>query len=84
MNLAHCLDILRQRLMCDADIGVFGSYWVQNATRPRPFVDFNTKHVCRNFDPIRAWGEERQIPEEVPDDFMEEPGEGVNILQGFP
>jgi Mycotoxin biosynthesis protein UstYa len=70
--------------MCDTDIGVFGSYWVQNGTHLRPFVDFNTKHVCRKFEPIRAWAEERQIPEEVPDDFMQKPGAGVNILDDFP
>ncbi len=84
VHIAHCLDILRQRLMCSTDIGVFGSNWVQNGTHLRPFVDFNTKHVCRNFDPIRAWAEERQIPEEVSDDFMEEPGEDVSILDDFP
>jgi Mycotoxin biosynthesis protein UstYa len=84
MHLAHCLDILRQRLMCDTDIGVFGSYWVQNGTHLRPFVDFNTKHVCRNFNPIRLWAKERQMPEHEPDDFMEEPGADVNILQEFP
>jgi Mycotoxin biosynthesis protein UstYa len=81
---AHCLDILRQRLMCSTDIGVFGSYWVQNGTHLRPFVDFNTEHVCQNFDAIRAWAEERQIPNVVPDDFMEEPGTDVKILDEFP
>jgi hypothetical protein len=40
--------------------------------------------VCRNFDAIRAWVEERQIPEDVPEDFIEEPGEGVNVLNEFP
>src|SRR2546421_10265969 len=29
MCLAHCLDILRQRLMCSVDIGVFGAVWVR-------------------------------------------------------
>jgi hypothetical protein len=66
------------------DIGVFGAVWVHNATHLRPFVDFNTKHVCRNFNAIRAWAEERQIPEVVPEDLIEEPGEGVKILDEFP
>ena len=82
--LAHCLDILRQRLMCSVDIGVFGAVWVQNGTHRRSFVDFNTKHVCRNFDAIRDWAAERQIPEVVPGGFLEQPGEGVTILDEFP
>lgn len=70
--------------MCSMDIGVFGSYWVQNGTHQRPFVDFNTKHVCRNFDAIRDWAEERQIPEVEPEGFLEQPGVDVNILDEFP
>jgi hypothetical protein len=70
--------------MCTVDIGVFGSVWVQNSTHLRPFVDFNTKHMCRNFDAVRHWAEERQIPEHVPRDFMEEPGEEVRVLDEFP
>ena len=84
VDLAHCLDILRQRLMCTMDIGVFGKVWVRNGTLLRPFVDLNTKHVCRNFDSIRAWAEERQISKDVPEDFIEKPVEGVNILSGIP
>ena len=70
--------------MCAVDIGVFGSYWVQNGTHLRPFVDFNTQHKCRNYDDVRKWGEVRQIPEKEPKDFMEEPGPEVNILSEFP
>lgn len=70
--------------MCSMDFGVFGSVWVRNNTHLRPFVDFNTEHVCRNFDDIRAWAEVRQIPEDPPDDFIEEPGEDVKILDEFP
>jgi hypothetical protein len=70
--------------MCSMDIGVFGSYWVQNGTHLRPFVDFNTKHVCRNFEAIRDWAKVRQIREDSPADLMEEPGEDVKILDEFP
>jgi hypothetical protein len=66
--------------MCTMDIGVFGSVWV-NATSPHPFVDFNTKHVCRNFEAIRSWAERNQIPEDGPEDYLEIPvaGDGVKI-----
>ena len=42
--LGHCLDILRQQLMCSADFGVFGQLWIKDVG---PFVDFNTKHKCK-------------------------------------
>jgi hypothetical protein len=28
-----------------------------------PFVDFNTKHKCKNFEDIRAWAEMHQMTE---------------------
>jgi hypothetical protein len=38
-----------------------------------------------NFDQIREWAQKRQIPEEVPPDFMEDPElEGREILEEFP
>jgi hypothetical protein len=66
--------------MCTMDIGVFGSVWV-NATSPNTFVDFNTKHVCRNFEAIRSWAERNQIPEDAPEDYLEIPvaGDGVRV-----
>jgi hypothetical protein len=70
--------------MCDVDIGVFGSVWV-NQTHPRPFVDFNTKHVCRNFDDIRTWVKNAQVPEGKLAEFMEEePGEEVKVWDEAP
>jgi hypothetical protein len=59
------------------DVGVFGSVWL-NETRLRTWVDFNTKHVCRDFDAIRAWAERNQIPEDE-ENILEPPGEGVRI-----
>jgi len=80
---AHCLDFLRQRLMCDVDIGVFGAVWY-NASDPRPFVDFNTKHVCKNFDDVRNWATVHQSAEDLPDDYWEDPGPDVIIRPDIP
>ncbi|EPE30042.1 hypothetical protein GLAREA_13090 [Glarea lozoyensis ATCC 20868] len=62
LHFGHCLDILRQQLMCSAGVGVFGQYWI--ADPPGPFVDFNTKHKCKNFGAIREWAEKNQVTEE--------------------
>ena len=72
-HVSHCLDFLRQRLLCDLDIGTFGPLWVKHPT-PRPWVDFNTRHTCKNFDAIRRWAEARQIPEESLGNWWEWPG----------
>jgi hypothetical protein len=85
---AHCLDILRQQLMCTADVGVFGQVWYRAAPEdvPSAFVDFNTNHKCRNYEDIRKWAEERQLPEDkdAPEDFLMPPGPGMRIRVGVP
>ncbi|KAF1952071.1 hypothetical protein CC80DRAFT_508414 [Byssothecium circinans] len=65
-HVTHCLDILRQQLMCVTDIGVLGQVWWQpdNQDYPEPFVDFNTKHRCRDFEAIRKWAKAHQLPPE--------------------
>ncbi|RMZ74940.1 hypothetical protein DV737_g5605, partial [Chaetothyriales sp. CBS 132003] len=77
--VSHCLDIIRQQLMCTVDVGVLGQVW-WNRTGPEAYVDFNTKHTCRNFEAIRGWAEKHQLPEDVPDDFLEPPKAGDTVL----
>ncbi|KAG9571559.1 hypothetical protein KCU79_g1, partial [Aureobasidium melanogenum] len=75
-SVTHCLDILRQQLMCTVDIGVLGQVWWQSNTMayPEAYVDFNTRHICRNFEDIRIWAENHQVPAEPLPDFLEPPG----------
>jgi hypothetical protein len=82
---AHCLDILRQQLMCT--VGVLGQVWYQpEGKSPEAFVDFNTVHKCRNFDAIRDWAEKNQLPDvsDIPADFLEQPKEGDRIWHEVP
>jgi len=58
--------------MCNVDRGVLGRVW-WGPCDPQPFVDFNTKHRCKNYDAIRKWAEEQQLPEDVPEGFYEPP-----------
>ena len=51
--LDHCIELLRQNLMCAADTGVVTAAWVAGYKYAYP--DFNTVHQCRNFDKIRQW-----------------------------
>ena len=65
--------------MCTVDIGVLGQVW----TRPeesKASVDFNTRHMSRDFKTVGRWAEERQMPEIVPDDdWLQPPEEGIGI-----
>lgn len=57
---AHCLDTLRQVLMCNVDTGVLGQVWYGEG-HPEAFPDFNTKHTCKNYKDIRIWAEKNQV-----------------------
>jgi len=83
VHVTHCLDILRQQLMCTVDTGVLGQVWV-SPSKPTTFVDFNTAHMCKNYDAIRQWAEERQLPEQSPNDFLEPPKAGDRIYAEIP
>ncbi|GLB11104.1 hypothetical protein AtubIFM57258_007523 [Aspergillus tubingensis] len=82
-HVTHCLDIIRQQLMCTVDVGVLGQVWV-HPDHPEPFVDFNTEHKCRNFEEIREWAERNQLPEAVPNDFLQPPKIGDRVYEEIP
>jgi hypothetical protein len=84
-EIAHCLDTIRQQLMCQVDIGVLGQVWI-HPEAPEPYVDFNTKHQCRDFEAVRKWAEERQMPveEELPGDWLEPPKLGDRVYEVIP
>jgi hypothetical protein len=58
--------------MCVVDVGVMGQVWWDRSS-PRAFPDFNTAHVCRNFEAVREWAEKNQAPEDVPQDYLRPP-----------
>lgn len=84
---AHCLDTLRQQLMCVVDVAVLGQVWYQPPGKAlQAFVDFNTVHTCRNFDAIREWAEKHQLPNQgdTPSDFLALPKAGDRIYHAVP
>ena len=82
-HVSHCLDIIRQQLMCTPDTGLLGQVW-WDPKQPKAFVDFNTEHKCKNFEAIRRWAEERQLPKETPGDFLKPPAKGDMIYESIP
>ncbi|KAI5868033.1 hypothetical protein GGS23DRAFT_8141 [Durotheca rogersii] len=59
-HLNHCIDALRQFVMCQADVGVFSFTFPFNDGDPWP--NYSTPHTCRNFDSIRRWAIDHIVP----------------------
>ena len=54
-HLDHCADILRQMVMCDADVGMFGYNWIKGHFAPH--ANFNAQHQCRDYGAVLAFAE---------------------------
>jgi hypothetical protein len=52
-HLDHCIDALRQFVMCQGDVNVFAFRFPFNDGDPWP--DYTTPRVCRNYASIRQW-----------------------------
>ena len=59
-HLNHCIDALRQFVMCQGDVGVSSFNYPFNDGDPWP--DYSTPHTCRNFESIRQWGVDHTVP----------------------
>ncbi|KXT11662.1 hypothetical protein AC579_7025 [Pseudocercospora musae] len=77
----HCIDSLRERLMCLSDITILPSIWIDRQGKILP--DFQRQHKCHDFDNVRAWSYENQMPKTVRNHtFVAEPGVLLTSLPG--
>lgn len=58
----HCIEILRMNLMCLSDINVFTFHSRPGVEGAWP--DYESHHVCRNFDKVKQWANEHAMPYE--------------------
>ncbi|KAF6234052.1 hypothetical protein HO173_007882 [Letharia columbiana] len=56
IHIDHCIDNLRQNLMCKADVSLLTFDWVSNDRAPKP--NFDIQHECKNWESIDAWAED--------------------------
>ncbi|TLS25891.1 hypothetical protein PpBr36_07589 [Pyricularia pennisetigena] len=84
LHITHCLDTVRQVLMCNVDTGLLGQVWF-DPQKPAAFPDFNTRHKCKNFDAVRQWAETLQAPlaDQIPMDYVK-PADPRYILPSTP
>lgn len=55
----HCLDQVRQALVCNADVSVVHYAWSDIVQGNRPRVD--NQHTCLNYTKILEWASSRSI-----------------------
>lgn len=63
--------------MCNVDTGVLGQVWI-DPQEPRAFPDFNTRHICKNYDDVKDFAVKLQAPpdDETPLDYIAFPKPG--------
>ncbi|KAJ8061659.1 hypothetical protein OCU04_009460 [Sclerotinia nivalis] len=83
-HINHCLDTIRQRLMCSADTGAHPYLWAKSGKNAHLYPDFNRDFKCKNFDAIRQFAEEHQAPWREDGELDVQPKEGEVILPGIP
>ncbi|KAI1184162.1 hypothetical protein F5B17DRAFT_413218 [Nemania serpens] len=59
LHVDHCLDQVRQALICSADVSVVYFDWSDVVEGLRPRVD--NKHTCRNYSKILDWAKSRHV-----------------------
>jgi hypothetical protein len=58
-HMDHCADMLRQKLMCEADGAILTYNWIKKHYAPHP--NFNVQHKCRNYDRLLEVAAEHKI-----------------------
>ena len=64
-HLDHCIEALRQKLMCTPDVNVYSYHWL--STLDHPFTDFTTQHQCVNWSRFAGWLGEHTVKHGVLD-----------------
>ncbi|KAK4870691.1 hypothetical protein LT330_005039 [Penicillium expansum] len=58
-HIDHCLDDIRQTLMCHADISIYTYDWIPNYRKPWP--NFRVDHECVNWELLDDWAKEHSF-----------------------
>ncbi|PMD16630.1 hypothetical protein NA56DRAFT_692412 [Hyaloscypha hepaticicola] len=53
----HCLEIIRQGVMCRGDIALVPMHW--QSSSPKPIADFSAPHKCVDWEALMEWSKPR-------------------------
>ncbi|TIC94088.1 Oxidase ustYa [Colletotrichum higginsianum] len=62
MHKFHCIDSIRQSLMCSADVSLVHWYWAPSPGKH--FQNATTTHICRKWSKIKKWAVSHRLDEE--------------------
>lgn len=79
----HCLESLRQTLMCQADLSIYTLRWTPHSST-KPGVHVPNPHVCVDWDRLHGWMKGRaasledviKLPEEIYEELPNSKGNG--------
>lgn len=60
-HVVHCVDVIRQSLICHGDLAVHGFSWDPDRKPPSP--DFRIEHTCKNWALVQDWARKHSAPE---------------------
>ncbi|KAI1391131.1 uncharacterized protein F4822DRAFT_175052 [Hypoxylon trugodes] len=62
VHMTHCVDTIRRRLMCKADIAVYTAYWIGDQyAHPSKELRSKSDTVCVNWKAIEEWSRDRLL-----------------------
>jgi len=76
----HCVDIIRQSLMCHFDAALMTFNWVLD--HPNPTPNTNVVHKCVDWDRVQGWLANSAV--QIPDGFVWKHPEGKESLPWNP
>jgi len=79
-HFEHCIDYVRQSIMCNFDMGLLTFDWVLD--HPNPVPNTNSMHKCVDWSAAEAWMKDRAV--EVPEGFKWSQPEGQESLSWNP
>jgi hypothetical protein len=62
-HLSHCIYILLQNILCNANTDIITHTWTDAVDHPWP--DFNIPHKCHDYETIMDWQHSHGIDEEI-------------------
>ncbi|KAF2790399.1 hypothetical protein K505DRAFT_340463 [Melanomma pulvis-pyrius CBS 109.77] len=79
LHIDHCVDYLRNRLTCTADVGLVPLIWV--GMDGETTVDMARIHSCRNFDAVLRYSKKNGIA--LPEEGIVKPKPGDFVLNEY-
>ncbi|KAI3322489.1 hypothetical protein HD806DRAFT_536328 [Xylariaceae sp. AK1471] len=70
-HMDHCIEMLRQVIMCSTDLHIITYDWVDHVDYPWP--DFSINRQCRNWDDMMSWIHERRAMTSAPKGILVRP-----------